>query len=166
MKTTQLFLVAVFFSLISCQSNEVPTEEFTEKTYSNVDEELWEYYREFEAQAALRGIEIDLNSYGTGIIEELSPNGVAGQCTYGQHLLADVVIDQSFWTQANSYLLREMVVFHELGHCYLKRGHEEGILNNGACASIMRSGLEQCRDNYTSVTRSGYLDELFSTVTP
>ena len=162
------FHFAIFSLLLfsACQTEDAETVIFTEKTYANVDEELWPYYREFEAQAALHGLEIDLNSFGTGIIEELNPNGVAGQCTYGTHQLADVVIDESFWNNARSYLLREMVVFHELGHCYLHRGHEEGVLSNGACASIMRSGLEECIDNYNSETRGRYLDELFSVVNP
>lgn len=162
MKTTHLFFFAVLLTFFSCQKDEQQVFVEPEKAFANVEEDLWPYYREFEEQAALRGIDIDLSLFGTGAIAELHPNGVAGQCTYGSHL-ADVVIDQSFWNRAGSYLLREMVVFHELGHCYLHRGHEEATLSNGACASIMRSGLENCLDNYTSLTRSEYLDELFST---
>jgi hypothetical protein len=55
-----------------------------------------------------------------------------------------------------------MVVFHELGHCYLGRGHSEETHPNGVCKSIMRSGNGGCFDNYNSTTREAYLDELFS----
>lgn len=165
MKAIQFLFFAAFSLFISCQKDEPRAIVFTEKTYAEVDSDLWPFYREFEEQAALRGVEIDLNSFGTAVIAELNPNGVAGQCTYGSHL-ADVVIDKGFWEDVPNYLIREMVVFHELGHCYLKRGHEEGVLPNGTCASIMRSGLEDCQDNYNSNTRADYLDELFSEVIP
>jgi len=59
------------------------------------------------------------------------------------------------------FLIKELIVFHELGHCFLQRGHREDALPNGACVSIMRSGIEDCLDNYTSETRSFYIDELF-----
>ena len=54
-----------------------------------------------------------------------------------------------------------MIVFHELGHCYLTRGHKDERKNNGTCASIMRSGKAACMDFYTSDNRKEYLDELF-----
>lgn len=161
MRATHFFFFFVLTFFFSCQNDEPQINFISEKTYVNVDEELWQFYREFEEQAAVRGVQIDLNSFGTGVIEELHPDGVAGQCTYGSHV-ADVAIDKSFWNRTSSYLLREMVVFHELGHCYLKLGHEEGVLSDGTCASIMRSGLQNCRDNYNSATRADYLDELFS----
>ena len=158
-----------FFALAlfaACQKEDPDTVIFTEKTYADVDPELWPFYQEFEEQAALRGLLVDLNEFGvTGVIEELNPDGVAGQCTYGSHV-ADVAIDQSFWENSNSVYFKEMVVFHELGHCFLHRGHEEAVLPNGTCASIMRSGVEDCRDNYGPQTRSAYLDELFSVVNP
>ena len=54
-----------------------------------------------------------------------------------------------------------MIFFHELGHCVLFRGHREDVNQNGSCVSIMRSGIEECWDNYRSTTREIYLDELF-----
>jgi len=71
------------------------------------------------------------------------------------------VIDKAFFNQT-SELLKEMVIFHELGHCVLFRGHREATYSNGTCASIMRSGVEGCRDNYRASTRAAYLDELFA----
>lgn len=44
----------------------------TQVGFANVDPALWPYYSDFEAQAASRGIEIDLASLGiTGSFEDI-----------------------------------------------------------------------------------------------
>lgn len=157
------FLIIALFT--ACKKDEA-TDIFVDSPYPGVDDELQPYFQEFEAQAALRGIEVDLAAADvTGKIESLEGNGVAGQCTYGSHV-ADVVIDKEFWGSVPFHLVREMVVFHELGHCYLNRGHKEKVNADGTCASIMRSGLMECTDNYRADTRDEYLDELFSETGP
>ena len=143
-------------------TSEEPEEETpTSEGFGNVDQALWSFYSDFEEEASSRGLLIDLNALGiTGTFEDLEGEHVAGQCTFTRFSPNEVRIDTEFWQRA-SHNLREMIVFHELGHCVLLRGHEEGTLSNGACASIMRSGNESCIDNYRGTTRSFYLDELF-----
>jgi len=92
---------------------------------------------------------------------EISENGVAGTCSFSSHAPNHIVIDETFFNQT-SELYKEMVIFHELGHCVLFRGHNEATHAAGTCASIMRSGIEGCRDNYRTTTRKSYLDELFA----
>jgi hypothetical protein len=165
------FLIPIAFILMtSCQSDtdqesEITSveEEMPEELFANVDERLWEYFESFENEAALRGIHIDLNEEGTsGVISPISDEGVAGTCQYNSHF-NHVTVDEDFWTRGH-VLLREFVVYHELGHCVLHRDHEESSFDNGICRSIMRSGLEDCRDAYTQQNRAYYLDELFSTI--
>jgi len=72
-----------------------------------------------------------------------------------------VTVDRDFWLNSNGNF-QEFIVFHELGHCFLHRGHREDSDAQGACISIMRSGLEDCQDNYNLLTREQYIDELFS----
>ena len=151
-----LFLTILFFS---CKKDEIAEV----ISFQNVDPALQPYFEEFEYQASLRGIEVDLTAENIiGNIQELTEEHVAGQCTYGAAINNEITIDRGFWNSFPQYLIREMVVFHELGHCYLERGHREGAHSNGTCLSIMRSGLESCRDNYNSSTRDYYIDELFS----
>lgn len=142
---------------------EEPEEEIAvdNTSYPNVDEALWVYFQRFEEEGRARGIEVDLRAADiTGKIEALDEDDVAGQCTYNSHFSNHVTIDQAFWNRASDRM-REFVVFHELGHCDLGRDHREAVFSNGTCQSMMRSGLEDCRDNYTPVTRPSYLDELF-----
>ncbi|MEL6923639.1 MAG: hypothetical protein AAFO94_06275, partial [Bacteroidota bacterium] len=149
-----------------CQKDDsLSPEEITElsnKQFPNVDQALWIYFQQFEEQALARGISIDLVQAGiTGRIREISEQGVAGQCNYNSHQANHVIIDKTFWDRTPP-IYREFVVFHELGHCSLLRGHlETAVGRANVCTSIMRSGTGDCRDNYTSGTRSSYLDELF-----
>jgi len=131
-----------------------------ESSYQDVDKALWSYFTLFENEALSRGIDIDLNGLGiSGEITTISQEDVAGICHSGQHN-AHITIDQNFWNSAGD-LYREYVVFHELGHCVLGRGHREAIHPSGHCKSIMASGVGRCIPNYRDSTRDEYVDELF-----
>lgn len=162
-------VLMTFLSLSSCyvdESSEAnlntsPPDILSSKTYPLADEDLWIYFEEFEQQAALRDIDIDLTKLKiTGVIENISEDGVAGTCEYGQHI-HHVTVDKEFWSKS-SYLRREMVVFHELGHCVLAKDHNEDSNRENVCLSIMNSGTGDCRVDYNSQNRDYYIDELFS----
>ena len=157
--------ITILFAFQACEKTAVtpqvdttlpPTGEF-----ANVDAELWTYFQRFEDEALARGIEVDLNDFDiTANIEMLDGDNVAGQCSYHPINPNHITIDEDFWEIASD-LLKEMIVFHELGHCYLFRDHREDAYTTGRCVSIMRSGLSNCRDGYNTNTRATYLDELF-----
>jgi len=155
------------FLLTACQRDvivdlaEAPIE--TEaRTFPEVDERLWSYFERFEREGQARGFEIDLVATRiSGAIEDLEGEHIAGQCTtFGNFRPGSVTIDSEFW-EASSDLFKEFIIFHELGHCYLDRDHREDAFANGRCASIMRSGTLDCRDNYNAATRASYVTELF-----
>jgi hypothetical protein len=158
-----LAFLAISSFIFSCK-NDLDTEPIiVENAFPSVEIALQPYFEEFEFQASLRGITVDLAAEKIiGKIEELPTEHVAGQCTYGSAIDNEIIIDQTFWNDFPQTLVREMVIFHELGHCFLHRGHTEGAHPNGTCLSIMRSGLEDCQDNYNAQTRAAYLNELFS----
>ena len=159
MKTIALSLCSIGALLFtsSCSKDA----DFLTKRYNGVDSDLWKYYAEFEYQAELRGLSFDLNNLDvSGEISEIRDAGVAGSCEYGSAINNHVTIDKTFWNRSRE-LDREFVVFHELGHCVLYRDHDESQNQNGFCLSIMRSGLNGCRDAYTSENKAYYIDELF-----
>jgi len=128
--------------------------------YQNTDTRLWTYFSSFENEANARGFHIDINALGiVSSIDGIDDDGVAGYCSYINNDPHRIVIDSDFWSSANS-TIREMVVFHELGHCVLLRGHSEESVN-GVCQSIMASGLGSCNVIYNQNNRSNYLNELF-----
>lgn len=158
------FLLALLFLLTSsCKEDDhleasVPS---SSKSYANVDPALWSYWENFEQEALNRGINIDLQSLDLiGTIEKIEEEHVAGSCSFGGNNPRWIRIDADIWGDLND-LYKEFIIFHELGHCVLFRGHEETTTNAGVCTSIMRSGLSGCRDNYNLNSRDSYLDELF-----
>ena len=157
-------LFCLLLTALACQEDEaiVNVEESpSSKSYANVSPQLWDYFQRFEEEAASRGFSIDLNNDNLEAdIEEISEDYVAGTCTFHSQMPNRIIIDEGFWSQSSD-LFREMVIFHELGHCVLYRGHREDAFGNGACVSIMRSGVDGCSDNYRQNTRAYYLDELF-----
>jgi len=152
-----LCLLLPIMHLLSCEK---------EETYNlvveelHIDEALQPYFERFVVEGNLRGQTIDLVAKRIeGYIITISEDHVIGQCSHGNSATRTINIDSSFWRQASD-LEKEFVVFHELGHCYLERSHEDAQLNRN-CISMMHSGTSGCRFRYTSANRSVYLDELF-----
>jgi len=153
----------ITFLILSCTEDSFNIPEEDLQQYHDVDQRLWSFFETFENEALTRGLSYDLNALGvTGSIESISEDGVAGVCHFGSHI-HDVTIDLNFWNNSSNRL-KEFVVFHELGHCVLSRGHNEEQFNSGICKSIMRSGLGDCNDAYPSQNRNYYLNELFNKI--
>ncbi|MEM6803764.1 MAG: hypothetical protein AAF696_20330 [Bacteroidota bacterium] len=157
------FLFCLILFMAACEpENPVSSNENQSSGYPGVEEALWSYFEDFEEEGRNRGYNINIRAQGiTGEIAEIDQEHVAGRCTFNFRAPNHITIDQEFWQEVPNRSIREMIIFHELGHCYLGQDHREGVLNRNICASIMRSGTEGCFDNYTTDTRSYYLDELF-----
>lgn len=167
----QFILAFLFFSIItSCfedSSQTTPLPQFIEvgeatRSFDNVDTRLWVYFERFEDAATERGINFSLEEANvSGSIEEEPGHPSSGGCSQDSNgTMHHVSIREDFWASSTP-TQREILIFHELGHCYLQRQHENAVLEDGNCASLMRSGSSFCRDNYFVDTRDYYLDELF-----
>jgi len=150
---------SLLITLVACgKNNEIQLS----KEYVGVEPELWGYFEKFEKAAADRGVDVDLTLAGiTGSIETIHAHGTVGLCNHRLDEPNHVIIDKNFWASASENS-KEMIIFHELGHCYLERGHTDAKNNDGTCASIMRSGKGGCVDFYTRSNRNQYLDELYT----
>lgn len=161
-----LFIGLIIFG--SCLDQELGSNsDTTQRAYPDVDPAMWVHFGAFEKAASERGYRIDLTQRPIhAIISDIDQDRIAGTCSYSRNSSSrEVIIDKEFWDKS-SLLLREYIVFHELGHCVLHQDHREACLTNQTWASMMRSGLGSCRDNYTASTRAYYLDELFGLVNP
>ena len=129
----------------------------------NVDERLLPFFDRYEAEAARRGIAVDLSAIQlTAEIAEIDEGGVAGSCTFNPRAPNRLVVDEGLWDgSADNDLFREYVVFHELGHCERLRDHREARDPDDRCVSVMASGTGGCRAVYTPSNRGVLLDELF-----
>ena len=154
--------VALFF--FSCRKKDEPR---------SVDPALEPYLNLFLKEGEKRGKTIDIKRDGGIILEfaNLTPPTI-GLCY--RTLPVRVQIDRTYWkdteSSANKENLREDVVFHELGHGFLGRGHRNDSLPNNEWTSMMCGEPEvngrNWAVNFHGYRKNYYLDELFNMGTP
>lgn len=163
----KLFFLLTFALLCSCLP-EPDTISFRPQGFQSDDEffptvvpDLRPLYILFEEEAAERGLDFNLTELGiTGNIVELGDNSILGVCVREPGEYNRVAIDIDAWINSSPEF-RELIVFHELGHCVLERDHFDDDVD-GICVSIMNSGLSGCEFILDDeIVREEYLDELF-----
>jgi len=137
-----------------------------------VDAEFTDYLNRFVQEGASRGHTFDLT--GNGLIIEFAKlkNNNAGLTHYEDPIRIE--IDKTYWTAisktAGADMMKEDLIFHELGHGLLKREHLNLTLENGDWKSIMCGGDKvngrAWNINYKGIRRNYYIDELFDESTP
>lgn len=159
MKFRSILILTLLSLLLACgrdSSNELTAIDHF------IDDRLYEHYETFKAEAKKRNIEVDFVTMNVeGYIGDIRDQGVVGQCqTYSDGSKA-VVIEEGYWNRLSD-LKKEFIVFHELGHCILNRGHLDEINASGSCGSIMNSGSTDCNSDYNEKTREALIEELFT----
>ncbi|WOK05144.1 hypothetical protein RT717_18845 [Imperialibacter roseus] len=128
---------------------------------TNVPHDVSGYVDSFIREAELRGH--DFSNVRRGLTIEFInlPDNKAGS-SKRTFFSKTIKLAPLIWKQMNDRQ-REMLVFHELGHCVLERQHKNERLLLGECASIMKEGGEDaCVDDiFSDSWRSYYIDELF-----
>lgn len=139
-----------------------------------VDNEFVLYIDRFEREAQKHGRQINFEK--TGLIVEFADlkDNQAGLC-YAEKPIR-IEIDREYWAAiTNSQgadLMKENLLFHELGHGVLGRDHLNSTLSNGDWKSMMCGGDKvdnrPWNINYRGVRRDYYVAELFneSTIEP
>jgi len=126
-----------------------------------VDPKLQEYYDAFEAEAAARGMTVDLEAAQiSATFENITTPDVAAQCISQEGRRDRIRVDPAAWGSIAG-LRREYLMFHELGHCYLGLGHTDDQDVDGNCVSIMASSNLVCNIVYAGQNRDDLIDELF-----
>lgn len=163
LKKIQYFIVLLFtFVQFSCKDYD----EY------HVDNEFAKYVQRFVVEGEKRGRSFNFEESGL-IIEfaDLEEN-TAGLCHYENPIRIE--IDSIYWRNigksAGVELLKEDIIFHEMGHGILGRRHLNTVLENGDWKSIMCGGDKvdgrSWNINYHGQRRDYYLDELFKESTP
>jgi len=141
------------FSIWSCSVEDI----------LETDAELIPYFDLFAEEGAKRGITVDYEAERIeGLLQEITQRDVLGQCFRNIDRPRKVVIDRTEWENSND-ARREFLIFHELGHCFLDRGHTDAKDSEGNCVSIMHSAISLCPEfELTEDNRDGFIDELFN----
>lgn len=156
-----LIILSLFF-ISSCKD----TNEY------RVETSFKEYLHRFEIEAAKRNMYFYLQS--TGLIIEFADlkDNTAGLTHFENPIRIE--IDKSYWKNISAYagadIMKEELIFHELGHGLLGRKHLNETLENGDWKSIMCGGEKvngrPWNINYKGMRRDYYIDELFNQSTP
>jgi len=156
-----LMLFSTFF-IVSCGD---PNEYRVESEYA-------EYVKRFELEAAKRGKDFRLQTEGLIIESAKLKNDQAGLCHYENPIRIEV--DSIYWKKisavAGADMMKEDLIFHEMGHGILGRKHLNSTLENGDWKSMMCGGDKvdnrPWNINYRRARRDYYVDELFNENTP
>ncbi len=124
----------------------------------SIDPEFDPYVDLFFTEAQKRGFNISRDDFTFSIA---FGNGFRSGVCYTRE--NRIVINKNYW-HTLSELTKQYLIFHEMGHCILERPHDNQVLANGECKSLMKGDEEnECRfniDNF-NIWREYYLDELF-----
>ncbi|MEM6345602.1 MAG: hypothetical protein AAF927_17045 [Bacteroidota bacterium] len=152
-------ILFVSVMLVACAEEPIPP-----KVYE-VPAEIQGYIDLFEQEAADRGINLNIDNLRVEFQENLNNGTAAGLCNFAINGEAPYIrLDTTSSNWQNNPWSREILVFHELGHCILdRRMHRDELLPNGNLASLMRSnGVQVYGGGLTAFKREYYLDELFN----
>ena len=157
-----LLICSGFLCFTSCKD----TKEY------NVNSSFTDYLQRFEAEGATRGHTFDPETNGLIIEFANLKDNTAGLTHYEKPIRIE--IDKTYWTEisgsAGADMMKENLIFHELGHGLLNRDHLNSTLANGDWKSIMCGGTKvndrSWNINYRGVRRNYYIDELFKESTP
>lgn len=103
-----------------------------------------------------------VNSRLSYYFEELDDN-IIGTCTI-RPTKRLIKIDPSYWALVEDDLEREQLMFHELGHCVLNRGHDETLTDLGPYHDVPTSLMYPVAFayyDYYSGFHDHYMRELF-----
>ena len=153
------FILLFALVILSCEKNDdLYTPDEGEPTNSRfIDPDFIPYVNSFIEEGAKRGVSIDIANINMIFSESTMTNG---ECGGGQ-----VRIKKSVWeTQDDCY--REYLVFHELGHCALDRGHRNDTIYNNWVSIMRGNGIGYPKQNIEPLFLFGkyktyYIDELF-----
>ena len=133
-----------------------------------IDTPLQIYVDNFFIEAEKRGIQLSRKKLEVVFNDDLSSCGI-GYSDFNEKGKRRVEINMnSFCWQEKSTIQKELLMFHELGHAILERGHDNRKLPNGMFASIMTEGDIQhgLYTEYSLELRDYYLNELFNSDEP
>ena len=145
----RFFTLFLLLLLLGCEENPLQS-----------DPEFDPFLNSFDEAATERGVSIDLSSVTLYLSEELQ-TAIHGQCIQYASGKSEIRIRRQYWNSA-SFWEKELLVYHELGHCILQRSHDDSTDDMGHCESIMRTSASTCRLEYSAGNREIWLDELFS----
>lgn len=151
-----LLILISLLTLASCGLNNQPK---TGTKKVNIHPEAQEYVSTFQ-------VKYNYPITNLEVVKRPLEGNVLAYCQYGGSMTPLIVLNTNYWdhpsfTTAN----KEQVMYHELGHCLLKRGHDDSMLVINPYYSVPASIMNTYHFSYQVYTQnySHYINELFRT---
>ena len=143
------FLLSVLILLSSCGKDDILL----------IDIRVKNFVETFRREALVRNIILSDEDMNIEIRFDKLKEGLRGTCFLGKKLIQ---LDSMSWFKRDSFD-NEWLIYHELGHCILKKEHSNENLARGDCKGLMSNHEgNQCFINFKSPAwRKWYFDELF-----
>lgn len=164
-------LIATLFFLFGCQSEEPLVTDYGvfPGYYKNFDREFHLFVSEFEADAASNLTSYDASDVNSieivdgpfqGFTEQQNKT-IVGVCYTYSNGATSVEIKKSYWQKITDSE-KKFLIYHELGHCVLNRGHKNAWQNwsCGTAKSIMGSDVQ--RREVINLCWNSMVEELFN----
>lgn len=124
----------------------------------NVPKSIMPYVLQFELQAVLHGRNLRITDLTIQLENEM-PGDAIGLCYSGTNAASPkIVLAKWYWNMA-SKMEKEVLLFHELGHCVLHLEHNNETNIEGMPESIMHYSVFDA--SYYEANRESYLKQLF-----
>lgn len=144
----KLLLLLVLFMNTACANN---LEIRMVKKHQGIHSEFKPYVQEFIMISKGKVDENDFHNFSMGFRDYSKDSSTVGTCHYGAF---EVDISKKWWNQTTSPSERLELVFHEFGHCILKRGHTKKPEGDGWLEWFERMGFK-----LGFFTEKGYLSD-------
>lgn len=123
----------------------------------SIEPQYIKYVKEFENQSSTTNNKVIVDDLVVRTRDDLG-GSILAQCRMYSVFTPLIVVSKKYWVTM-SETEREMVMFHELGHCILNRGHNENLKEPNIPESIMYPYIFSS-DVYLFL-KSNYILELF-----
>jgi hypothetical protein len=148
----------IILTLVGCGKDYDP-----DLGYRDINQDFSAYVQRFEQVSQEVGLPARADRLIMEFDESLSGTRTLGVCYYSR--IPRVTINPSFWkSRYTSNAAREQLIFHELGHCVLGRGHtnEEALaLDNGIRLPVSVMNMYHFNTSFYESNWNYYMQELF-----
>lgn len=164
-KTHMPLLILSFLLLSACSQGQGPTDYGPNPLPGGtISAELATYVDAFESRYnANISFAVAFDSVSQTGGDNASGGTTVGVCRVYSNGAKEVLINRSFWDSTGNTALGEakrvVLIFHELGHCYFDRSHDDRKYSNGMSVTMMNSLLNPTL-NFWANYNSYYLNEL------
>lgn len=130
-----LFLI-LLFTQVACSNN---TKIRVKKEYTSVEPVLQSYVEEFIRASNGKITKKHFDGFTMGFKDYGANSNVVGTCHYSVN---EVDISEVWWNRSSTHYEKTALIFHELGHCILKRGHTNKPTYSGFVPWLERIGFK------------------------